>query len=200
MGGFGSGFWRTFNRKIAVDDCVVLDTAWLAREQAFDRDGCPAAQMAWRDDRSPKPLASVDYQVWLDDCLIRLHHAVSGGSEQLAYNVGLTSTDLPWLGKRWWFICPLVIDGVSCQKRVGKLYLPPGGRYYGCRHCYDLTYESCRDSHRWDKLWRTPEAERGMSTRDMRDIVNHQKWIHDIEQRKRRNAQRRKRRAAMNWK
>ena len=29
----------------------------------------------------------------------------------------------------------------------GKLYLPPGGKYYGCRHCYDLTYESSQTSH-----------------------------------------------------
>lgn len=29
---------------------------------------------------------------------------------------------------------------VSC---VGKLCLPPGGRYLGCRTCHDLTYESC---------------------------------------------------------
>jgi len=27
---------------------------------------------------------------------------------------------------------------------VGKLYLQPGARYYGCRHCYALTYESAQ--------------------------------------------------------
>ena len=40
-----------------------------------------------------------------------------------------------------WFVCPLV----GCGRRVGKLYLPPGGRYYGCRHCYRLTYESAQE-------------------------------------------------------
>ena len=29
---------------------------------------------------------------------------------------------------------------------MGKLYLPPGGRYFGCRHCHDLTYRSRQES------------------------------------------------------
>ena len=30
-------------------------------------------------------------------------------------------------------------------RRCGKLYLPPGGRHYGCRVCYELTYESAQE-------------------------------------------------------
>ena len=29
-----------------------------------------------------------------------------------------------------------------CGRRVQKLYLPPGGRQFGCRHCYHLGYET----------------------------------------------------------
>jgi hypothetical protein len=35
---------------------------------------------------------------------------------------------------------------------VGKLYLPPGGKFFGCRQCYDLTYESCQRSHKYDRF------------------------------------------------
>jgi hypothetical protein len=28
---------------------------------------------------------------------------------------------------------------------VGKLYLPPGARYFGCRRCHELTYRSCQE-------------------------------------------------------
>jgi hypothetical protein len=31
---------------------------------------------------------------------------------------------------------------------VGKLYLPGGGRYFGCRRCYRLTYRSCQESRK----------------------------------------------------
>jgi hypothetical protein len=38
---------------------------------------------------------------------------------------------------------PLRVDAYypdpSCNRRVGKHYLPPGARYFGCRHCYDFT-------------------------------------------------------------
>jgi hypothetical protein len=60
---------------------------------------------------------------------------------------------------RWWFICPLTVNGRACQRRARKLYLPSGGRYFGCRTCYNLTYESVRThDDRVGKLFRNPEA------------------------------------------
>jgi hypothetical protein len=35
-----------------------------------------------------------------------------------------------------------MVNGKRCERRVQKLYLPPRGRYYGCRHCYQFSYES----------------------------------------------------------
>jgi len=42
-------------------------------------------------------------------------------------------------GERPWFVCP----GAGCGRRVALLYGP--GRYFLCRHCYDLRYESQRE-------------------------------------------------------
>jgi hypothetical protein len=42
----------------------------------------------------------------------------------------------------WVFRCPLN----GCARRTVKLYLPPGGRYFGCRECYGLTYRA-RQEH-----------------------------------------------------
>jgi len=45
-----------------------------------------------------------------------------------------------------------------CGRRVAKLYLPRGARYFGCRHCYDLTYLSCqRSDKRVSRLSRNPD-------------------------------------------
>jgi hypothetical protein len=45
---------------------------------------------------------------------------------------------------------------------VAKLHLPSGGRYFGCRRCYDLTYRSCQESHKYDSLYRTLADDTGM--------------------------------------
>ena len=49
-------------------------------------------------------------------------------------------------GRRWWFICPLSRDDGGPPRRVAKLYLPPGEKYFGSREGYELTYESCQES------------------------------------------------------
>jgi hypothetical protein len=56
-------------------------------------------------------------------------------------------------GIRYWFLCPAVKDTVYCGNRVTKLFLPPGGSVFGCRQCYDLTYQSCQESHKYDKVF-----------------------------------------------
>lgn len=66
------------------------------------------------------------------------------------YKIPLTTTLCHYGGKRYWFICPWYKNGVYCGKRVGVLY--KNGDYFACRHCYDLTYESCNAS-RFSRLF-----------------------------------------------
>jgi len=56
-----------------------------------------------------------------------------------------------------------------CRRRVAKLYVPPGGHLFGCRHCYDLTYKSSQES---DK--RVSALKRAMlaGTLDPRDLFD----------------------------
>ena len=99
-------------------------------------------------------------------------------------------------GVRWWFLCTLTCDGRYCGRRVGKLYLPPGGRYYGCRHCYDLTYKSCQLSHKYERSDRIMASTIGVTYEEVcRMWCDDDKW----EDRAKRNEQRRPRRKAKNW-
>jgi hypothetical protein len=48
-------------------------------------------------------------------------------------------------------------NGKSCGRRVGVLYLLPGGQSFGCRRCYNLTYQSVQQhDKRLDLLLRLP--------------------------------------------
>ena len=57
--------------------------------------------------------------------------------------VPVTYTDCNFGGSRPWFRCP----AETCSRRVRKLYLPPRGERFRCRHCHDLGYRSSRVSH-----------------------------------------------------
>lgn len=96
----------------------------------------------------------------------------SGEKIENDYRVRMTYTVPNYGGRRWWFICPLSIGGKACGRRVGKLYNPPGALYFGCRHCYGLTYESTRESdldrarrrleRAWYKLGKPQASGRGL--------------------------------------
>jgi hypothetical protein len=69
--------------------------------------------------------------------LLYRHRSGPGGEwEEIQEPVPLSWTACNFGGERPWFICP----GAGCGRRVAVLYGP--GRYFLCRHCYDLVYES----------------------------------------------------------
>lgn len=69
--------------------------------------------------------------------------------------IDLETTPCNFGGERWWFRCPLRNgpDGSRCGRRCFKLHEPPGANLFGCRECYDLTYESAQTAHEFDSLY-----------------------------------------------
>lgn len=111
----------------------------------------------------------------------------SGEKIDMDYRINLATTSCNYGGKRYWFICPLTKNGQYCGRRVGVLY---GGKWFGCRHCYNLTYES-RNESKSSRLYplfavldgykREEELEKeikrrfydGRPTRKMRQLMKH---------------------------
>ncbi len=79
-------------------------------------------------------------------------HSASQQKKDLDYSIKLVWTPCNYGGRRWWFICPLITNGRTCNRRVTGLYFG-NSPYLGCRHCHDLTYASCRESHTFDRLF-----------------------------------------------
>ena len=91
-----------------------------------------------------------------DKRLLRLIYTMDGKwdlQHRVEQVIPLQSTHPHFGGLRWWFTCLSIADGERCGRRVGKLYRPPDQRHFACRHCLDLTYESCQKSHRYDGLF-----------------------------------------------
>jgi hypothetical protein len=161
MGGPGSGnsyhWWRP-SRKVVVEDCRELDANRWMRDGLLRADVWQSGSCRWfRDAQCKEEASSIGFEVNTlpGQAWVRLSYRFTATDDQVDYRVGLSATRPRFGGLRWWFVCPLAVDGVACGRRVGKLYLPPHGRYFGCRHCHRLTYTSCRESRKYDALaWR----------------------------------------------
>ena len=137
---------EAYSTKARVDECLRLSVYRLKEylgkhERAMQGIRLPLRGLIeWHDGASVQE-ATDDFVLRgleLTSDYIRLFYTEGKGSEatKMDYKVKLTTTACHFGGHRYWFICPF------CNRRVAKLYLPPGGKYFACRHCCDLTYYS----------------------------------------------------------
>jgi hypothetical protein len=142
MGGSGSTRWGWHSRKTQVEECHKLTIYFLKPYLYPLRNG----GVTWRI--GEREAGSISYRIRGNETpeVIWLAYTIgknSGNPVDYDYPVRLTTSALPWGGVRYWFTCP----AVGCGRRVGCLYLPSGGKYFACRHCYHLAYESSQESH-----------------------------------------------------
>jgi hypothetical protein len=95
----------------------------------------------WREDYCGEPLL-----LWFSYNIRR----ESDEWRPLKYGVEIDSTECHFGGRRYWFVCPLIVNGRACRRRCRAIYLGDSG-YFGCRECQRLTYVS-RRCHR-DMVW-----------------------------------------------
>ena len=143
MGGNGSGRRENlYSSKVEVEGCLSCDISRWLHWGFLSANAVRSGTLERRYTTTGDATDSVGYSVDLANAHVRLQYRKTG--EDYDYHVNLISTRPHYGGLRWWFICPLMVDGRACQHRVRKLYLPPGGRYFGCRRCYQLDYRSQR--------------------------------------------------------
>jgi hypothetical protein len=180
MGGYGSGR-KFYSAKTTVEDCRSIDaTRWQREGIIFALRSSRGGRWIWSDPDTREERATIGYESDCEEAYgsIRLQYTITREDEKIAlnYKVELVTTQTPWGKLRWWFICPLVVNGRSCGRRVRKLYLPGGGKHFGCRHCYDLTYTSCQESHKYDSCLAAVGAPMGLSAREVGKLLKQAKW------------------------
>src|SRR5579871_6464647 len=130
MGGAGSGSWERQSTKARVDDCLCLPVERLIRLGVI-RPGATGS-LDWRSSPDGVRCASIGYSVLpRDDGLLLVLTYRVNQTLDIAMPIVMETTAPHFGGERWWFLCPLAVDGVPCRRRVAKLYLD--GRYFGCR-------------------------------------------------------------------
>jgi hypothetical protein len=180
MGGYGSGRWGTgkAGAKILAESCRSLDINRLVREGVVRPNVRNRASWEWLGEDRKEVRASIglEVQTEADSGTVRLLYTVGKDGEEREvqdYPIPLVTTGLASGGRRWWFRCMASRNGgPPCRRSVGVLYLPPGGKVFACRRCYDLAYESSRESHRGSRLWASIGAAAGLSGREARKVLD----------------------------
>jgi hypothetical protein len=142
MGGVGSGNWYRFDKKTTTSECHSVDVRYLHREGLLT----PGRWFSLRWSRAGRETGSIRSAVIGNEkpekVILTYHHRSVPGEEwqDVQQPVSLSWTACNFGGERPWFVCP----GAACGRKVAILYGP--GRYFLCRHCCDLTYESQREN------------------------------------------------------
>ncbi len=136
-----------FDKKDTVEDCKSVSMSFLRKHGYFDEPCCMSGGISWKNSCGEETSSIGIVVSTLDgDNYVRFRYTSTkrdtGEKTEYDYKVQLTTTPCNFGGVRYWFICPLSKNGVYCGRRVAKIYSGSGANYYGCRHCYNLAYES----------------------------------------------------------
>lgn len=139
MGGMGSGRSWHWDAKDTTNDYRSIDVRRWKRDGLLE----PHQSFGWQWSRHGEVVASIRVRTEPNRVILTYRHRSDGKDwKDKSYPVYLDWTACNLGGERPWFLCP----AHGCGRRVALLYL--GGSIFACRHCYQLVYESQRET--WD--------------------------------------------------
>ena len=169
MGGYGSGNWYRWSSKTTTESQHSIDIRWL-KKQGYLRSGYSGClSWSWGGVQT----GSIRYRIETDRMVLYYRHRPYGGKwENIEQVVSFDRTPCNYGGYRTWFLCP------QCWRRVAVLY--GAGKYFWCRHCYNLTYSSQQESkaNRLMRKARKIRARLGASDSLMEPILFKPKNMH----------------------
>jgi hypothetical protein len=131
-----------YGGRTTCESCKSIDVRRWHREGRL-RAG-QSFSCAWT--RAGAPSGSISVRTHADAVVLAFRHQSWGDTEwqSVERRVPITWTACHLGGRRPWFNCPAYCGGRCCGRRVALLYL--AGKFFACRRCYDLAYESQQES------------------------------------------------------
>jgi len=175
-----NGEKMAWSKKKVVEEAFNLDIHQWNRLGKLQPDTVRCGNLVWSYTRGWQ--AEMGYEVSTVDMknpFIRLSYSwreeETEEYQPVDYCIPLATTYPPFGGVRWWFRCPLLVGKRPCEKKVTRLYMPRGCHYFGCRHCYRLTYTSCQENHQFEAYWREQALGTEFTWRELRKFVTPEK-------------------------
>ena len=135
LGGYLSG---NHGGRPTVEGSLSLDLYAMLRGATLLRDDVRSGRIVFSDGYTGEQLGWIGYFANLDERQGRMRLIHGSGKGPRDYWVDLTTTEQPFGGRRWWFVCSIT------RRRVSKLYLPAGAITFASRQAYRLGYRSQR--------------------------------------------------------
>jgi hypothetical protein len=131
---------KKFYHRKTVEKCLIVDISWLRKKGFFKGPNKWLVEWTTGLIEFKKSITIINKLNEFITFVYVLTNNYTKEKEEIIYDVELIKTPCNFGGFRYWFKCPGVKEGVPCGRLSIKLYLSPGGNYFLCRHCYDLTY------------------------------------------------------------
>jgi hypothetical protein len=123
-----------------VESCRSIDVNELHKA------GClrPGWSGIWKWTRDSKLVAWILLRAEAGHIVLSYRYRHNGGEWQdVREHIPIEYVSCRFGGRRPYFRCPGVRSGSTCGRRAAKVFA--AGRYFLCRHCYHLGYESQRE-------------------------------------------------------
>ena len=168
MGGRGSTRWGAYRKRYTVEQSLALSIGDITGHVRPISGQMTRCTYIWYERRQPSGSMVVDLD-WTDSPqpVLWIFFTLPGIDEPLWQRLGLTSTPIGKNGGvRWWMLCP------ECHGKFAKLYLPPDASSFMCRHCHDLTYRSCQESHCHNWLHGLLASKMGITVKEAKRVMD----------------------------
>lgn len=134
------GRW-SYSTRIEADTLKRISIYWLKKNN-YLKGGFTYGTVKWTNSWTEKEnTIGLNSFISENDAYVQIYYTQTddeGNKKDYDYKVILNTTPCYFGGFRYWFSCPLSVRNKFCGRRVGVLY--KAGNYFGCRHCYNLTY------------------------------------------------------------
>jgi hypothetical protein len=127
-----------FDRRETCESCKSVDV------RRWHRDGRLRAgqQFSWAWTCDGRPSGTIRVRTELDAVILtyRASNLLFREARSIEQRISISWTNCHFGGRRPWFVCSVRTNGRYCGRRVALLYLD--GKFFACRSCYRLVYES----------------------------------------------------------
>ena len=141
-----------------------IELSWL-RKHNYIGGYFKGGNISWSRNGNPTGNINIQIDTFSDNPNIKFSYKVRKHGEEewtdMDFSFRMESIPCRFGGRKWFFICGLYKNKIYCGRRVRILYQV--GNYFGCRHCADLSYESCNLSgiaKSFGKIISIPELEK----------------------------------------